>query len=304
MPHEQPANPSMTNKKIVVTGAHSYLGQKLLQHLIEFGGFEIAAFITPWANEKELVENARIAYHKVDLREPISDADALTVREADRILHFAWVRGKDQDFVLSENRRMLETLKKHVSSPDTLVFISSVSASPETLSTYGKSKYIVANELREYGAIVLVTGLIVDREPKGPYKLLVNVVKTFPFSVRFTKNSVRVYPIRTDDFLNAIVTVLNEPVESGSYRVYPSNAADINDFLKELENKHRRSRLPFPVSYKLSIGTLKLLRRAGILPATLGEKLLTFLYKDEGYLAGHETLPGTEAIDRPLGEMI
>jgi nucleoside-diphosphate-sugar epimerase len=294
----------MTNKKIVVTGAHSYLGQKLLQHLIDLGGFEIAAFITPWANEKGLVENACNSYHRVDLRVPLSDADASTVREADRVLHFAWVRGKDHDFVLSENRKMLETLKKYVSSPDKLVFISSVSASPETLSTYGKSKYIVANELKKYGAIVLVTGLIVDKEPKGPYKLLVNVVKKLPFSVRFTQNSVRVYPIRTDDFLDAIVTVLNEPVESGNYRVYPSNAADINEFLSALETKHRRTRLPIPVSYRLSLGTLKLFRSLGILPATLGEKLLTFLYKDEEYLAGHMTLPGTEAIDRPLSEMI
>jgi hypothetical protein len=52
------------------------------------------------------------------------------------------------------------------------------------------------------------------------------------------------------------------------------------------------------------MGSLKLLRSLGILPATLGEKLLTFLYKDEEYLAGHKTLPGTEAIDRPLSEMI
>jgi len=52
------------------------------------------------------------------------------------------------------------------------------------------------------------------------------------------------------------------------------------------------------------LGILKSTRRLGVLPATLGEKLLTFLFKDEAYLAMHATLPGTENIDRPLDELI
>lgn len=294
----------MTSKKVVVTGAHSYLGQKLLEHLVEEGAFEIAAFITPWSSEDGLVKVDAITYHKVDLRSELTAEAAAAVRNADRVLHFAWVRGKDETSVLSENMKMFENLRKHLSRPDALVFISSVAASPETFSTYGRTKFKAANELLKFGAVVLVTGLIVDKEPKGPYKLLVNVVKKFPLSVRFTKNSVKVYPIRTDDFLNAIETILTQPVTSGSYRLYPSNAADINNFLKQLEAKHSRARVPLPVSYPLAMGSLKLFHRTGILPASLGEKLLTFLYKDDAYLATHATLPGTENIDRPLEEMI
>ena len=294
----------MTSKKVVVTGAHSYLGQKLLQHLSDLGGFEVAAFITPWANEDGLVRSEGITYYKVDLRHSLPDEAATAVQGADRVLHFAWVRGKNEQRILRKNQSMIGTLREHVSKADQLVFISSVAASPHTLSTYGRTKFKAAEELTEFGAVVLVTGLIVDHEPKGPYKLLVDVVKKLPVSVRFTKNSVRVYPIRTDDFLNAIVTVLNEPIGGGSYRVYPWNAADINDFLAELEKKYRKVRLPVPVSYKLSMGSLKFLHRLGVMPATLGEKLLTFLYKDEEYLNGHKTLPGTEAMERPLEEMI
>jgi hypothetical protein len=200
--------------------------------------------------------------------------------------------------------KMFSTLKEHMSSPERLVFISSVSASPETLSIYGKTKFRAANALLEYGAIVLVTGLIVDKEPKGPYKLLVSVVNKMPLSIRFAKNSVKVYPIRTDGFLYAIDTVLDTPIEAGSYRVYPKDAADINDFLARLESKHKRFRVPLPVSYGLSMGLLKLFRKFGMLPPRLGEKLLTFLYKDDKYLATHSNMPRTESIDRPLEEMI
>jgi hypothetical protein len=98
--------------------------------------------------------------------------------------------------------------------------------------------------------------------------------------------------------------VVNEDLPSGSYRVYPSNAADINEFLEQLEKKHMRGRVRVPVSYKVSIGGLRGMHRARLLPPTLGEKLLTFLYKDDEYLATHRTLKGTESIDRPLDEMI
>jgi len=294
----------MTNRSVVVTGAHSYLGQKLLEHLSAIGGFKIAALITPWANEDGLIHNEGITYFKADLREALQANVAALVRNADRIMHFAWKRGKDEEKVLDDNRRMFENVKEHISSPDKLVFISSVAASPNTLSTYGKTKFKMAQQLSVYGAIILVTGLIVDKEPKGPYKLLVGVVKKFPFSVRFTKNSVKVYPIRTDDFLNGIVTILKEPISSGTYRLYPSDAADINDFLAQLEKRYSRFRVPLPISYGLALGILKSTRRLGVLPATLGEKLLTFLYKDEAYLATHATLPGTENIDRPLDELI
>ena len=294
----------MTNRSVVVTGAHSYLGQKLLEHLSAIGGFKIAALITPWANEDGLIHNEGITYFKADLREALQANVAALVRNADRIMHFAWKRGKDEEKVLDDNRRMFENVKEHISSPDKLVFISSVAASPNTLSTYGKTKFKMAQQLSVYGAIILVTGLIVDKEPKGPYKLLVGVVKKFPFSVRFTKNSVKVYPIRTDDFLNGIVTILKEPISSGTYRLYPSDAADINDFLAQLEKRYSRFRVPLPISYGLALGILKSTRRLGVLPATLGEKLLTFLYKDEAYLAMHATLPGTENIDRPLDELI
>jgi len=294
----------MTRKKIVLTGAHSYLGQKLLSHLLQIGGFEVAAFITPWAESDGLVSGDCVRYLKADLTQELPEEAANAVHVAGRVLHFAWIRGKNEDEVLESNLTMLANLQKHLARPEALVFISSVAASPNTLSRYGRTKFTIANKLLDDGAIVLVTGLIVDKVPKGPYKLLVDVVKKFPLSVRFTANSVKVYPIRTDDFLSAITTVLNVDLRSGSYRVYPSNAADLNEFLEQLEKKYRRGRLRLPVSHKLSVSSLRGMHQVRLLPPTLGEKLLTFLYKDDEYLATHRTLEGTESIDRPLDEMI
>ncbi len=294
----------MTSRRVVLTGAHSYLGQKLLTYLSEKGGFEFTALITPWAKEEGLVSGEGIRYLRSDLTKPLDAEAGSAVNTADHVLHFAWVRSGKEDEIMATNLAMIENLQSNLVKHDALVFISSVAASPSTLSRYGKTKFKIANRLREYGAVILVTGLIVDKEPKGPYELLVKVVKRLPFSVRFTKNSVKVYPIHTDDFLDAIETVLSVKVVADSYRVYPAEPDDINDFLSELEKKYKRTRLKLPISYGLSMSTLKALRRIHLLPASLGEKLLTFLYKDDAYLATHSTLPGTESIDRPLSEMI
>lgn len=294
----------MADKRLVLTGAHSYLGQKLLAELSDKGGYEIAAFITPWSKEDGLVTDNGIKYFKVDLTKPLPDEAAVAVRNADFVLHFAWIRGKRESDVIDKNLAMLANLRTHIKDMGSLVFISSVAASPATLSRYGRTKFRIAERLREDGATILVTGLIVDKEPKGPYELLVKVVRKLPIAFRFTPNSVKVYPIRTDDFLLGVRTILDQGVPAGSYRLYPSQPDDINYFLSQLEAKYPRTRITVPVSYRISMGGLKLLHKFGLLPTQIGEKLLTFLYKDDAYLATHATLRDTETIDRPLSEMI
>ncbi|MGH9946282.1 MAG: hypothetical protein ACRD6X_03690, partial [Pyrinomonadaceae bacterium] len=83
----------MANKRVVLTGAHSYLGQKLLAYLLEKGGCEVAAFITPWASENGLFKGEGIRYLKADLTLVLDDDAVDAVRKADRVLHFAWIRG-------------------------------------------------------------------------------------------------------------------------------------------------------------------------------------------------------------------
>lgn len=292
----------MAGKRVIVTGAHSYLGQRVLAHLA--GDHEITAVITPWTDDGGSIADDSINYVRADLTRPLDSELAAAVNRADRVLHFAWRRLKDENEAYAENLAMIENLQAHISQPAVLVFISSVAASPGTLSSYGRTKYRLAKKLIQDGAVVLVTGLIVDPEPKGPYKLLVDAVRKSPVSARITRGAVNVYPIRTADYLDAISTLLETDVSGGSYRLYPAKGCDLAEFLRLIEKKHKRARIPVFVPYGLSMAALKAARTLGILPSTLGEKLLTFLYKDDEYLSTHRTLPGTKGVDRPVEEMI
>jgi len=131
----------MASKRVVLTGAHSYLGQKLLRHLTEKGGYEIAAFITPWAKTDGLFEADGIRYISADLTKPLEETAAAEVKAADRVLHFAWLRSGSKDEILKVNLSMIKNLQQHISRPEALFFISSVPASPETLSLYGQATF-------------------------------------------------------------------------------------------------------------------------------------------------------------------
>jgi uncharacterized protein YbjT (DUF2867 family) len=294
----------MVSGRVVVTGANSYIGQKFIADAIAGGYADLQPVITPWADESGLIQAEGLTYLRADLTGELPADVAEAIRDAGAVVHLAWIRGADEQKILASNVAMLENILSHMSDPARLIFISSVSASPETLSVYGKTKYVTAGKVLAAGGVVVVTGLIVDDVPMGPYKLLADVVRKFPLSLRFTPGSVKVYPIRTQDFLAGIRELLTTPVPTGSYRLFPADAVDINAFMGRLEQRYPRGRIKVPVSYSLAMAGLKGLRATRLFPPSLMEKLLTFLYKDEAFLSSHKKIAGTEALERPVEELI
>ncbi|MBV9216496.1 MAG: hypothetical protein JO053_09985 [Acidobacteria bacterium] len=291
-------------KRIILAGAHSYLGQKVVEHLRNRADINLLGIISPWGSDSGIITGKGIEYTRADLAKTLTDKLASEIRSADLVLQFAWKRGGTEPEILSTNRSILKNVKEHVTDPEKLVFISSVAASPGAFSGYGRVKFRLANELREWGAVILVTGLIVDKEPRGPYALLSKVVKKSPIAVRFKGASVPVYPITTEDFLLVIDILIDKPLSSGTYRVFGSRPVDLNDMLAAIERKQGRSSVKIPLPYGLTLGGVSLLSKVPLFPSSLSEKLLTFLYKDEEYLAQHTGIPGTEFLDKDIDDLI
>ena len=273
---------------VVITGGHSYLGQKFISHLIKSEDIQIKAVITPWAHEEGLVrEPERLRYLKADLTGAASYELREALKAADRIFHLAWLRGPNLSRVLEANQKMIDNLKDYVSEPESFCFISSVAASPETLSTYGKAKFQIAQRVIAAGGTVLVTGLIVDDEPRGPYKLLVDVVKSMPLAVRAAPGRIMVYPLKCEDLVAGLTHFVRSDAPAGSYRLFPSTPVDFNELIASIEKQFPRKRIKVRFSYALVMASIKALRGLRLPPAQLHEKLLTFLYKDENYLRKH-----------------
>ena len=211
---------------------------------------------------------------------------------ADHVFHFAWTRTGRAEEVSGANRAMIEHLLGAMPGAAKFWFISSVSASPKAMSTYGATKYEAALLVRERGGSVLVCGLVVEPDPpRGPYQMLRKNVARCPFAFRVTKGEPLVFPLRLDDLGATLVHVADSALPPAQYRMF-SSPVGLNRFIALIEQLHPRRRLPLPVRASLVLGGAALAKKMRAIPVKLCDQALTFFYKDSEYLLSHAEVPG------------
>ncbi|MEO7773850.1 MAG: NAD-dependent epimerase/dehydratase family protein [Steroidobacteraceae bacterium] len=280
--------------KVVVTGAASLLGSFAVRHLLAGTTREIVAVSSGRSAPPADLVNPRVTWLRADLSRGASPALQDALRVAHRVLHFAWTRSGPHDQVLAANSAMIRALVAPLSDPCRLWFVSSVSASPNAFSTYGRTKYECMQLVESLGASTLVCGLVVEEHPaKGPYRMLRDTVARFPFALRAVGGGPLVFPIRLDDMGAVLVQVCEIDLPAGNYRMF-SEPLRFNEFLKLLEAVRPRTRLPLPFSARLAIAAAAFGKRTRLLPDKLGDQVMTFLYKDDVYLLAHRRVHGVQ----------
>ena len=280
----------MSIPSIVVTGANSYLGRIAVEFLREKTSHRIVAVVSPRAELP--AENERVRYLRADLSAAPDAALAAELGQAACVLHFAWTRTGSADAVSVANRAMITHLLGAMPDAGKFWFISSVSASPRPMSTYGATKHEAAELVLARGGGVLVCGLVVEPDPpRGPYRMLKKNVARFPFRFRATSGEPLVFPLRLEDLGAVLAHVATTAPASGSYRMF-SPPLGFNTFLALLEKLAPRSRLPAPFPAGLVLRSAALAKKSRLIPAKLCDQVLTFLYKDAAHLLGHAELPG------------
>jgi len=270
------------DKTVVITGANSYLGSFVLREFLEKSHFEIIAVGSPRASAA-FAENSRMRYFSADLAEPLSGQIKRSIARADWIFHFAWARGENFDHVNKKNLAMIENLAQVLEKKENFCLISSVAASPNAKSTYGRTKYQAMQKVNQIGGISLVLGLVTGNPAGGAFGLLLNFVKKFPVAFRL-KSPPQVYPVSIESVSRAAQKIVGSKDLHGSYGLF-GKPVSFNDFLESLEKEHPRFRLP------LTLPTSLILSVASLIPFKIGGKLLTFLYKEPEYLKSHKSIP-------------
>ena len=279
----------MTKKTIVITGANSYLGEAVVRHLLEKTDWRIVGLVSPRWNGGTLREwPPRLRCIPADLTKPLPEPVRQALQAADKVFHFAWVRGKRLEEVDRLNLGMINSLMDAMAGPSRFYFISSVAASPGALSTYGCAKYHAMQKVCERGGVALICGLVVDGVPRGPFKMLTSVAQKLPFSIRFNL-PVPVYPVDIRDVLLAVQKVGESNLSAGCYRLF-AEAVDLNDFLASLEKAASRRRPAVKLDPRSLLAAASVLKLVPGLSG-LAEKLQTFLHKDSHYLMSHLSLP-------------
>ncbi len=281
----------MAEHRLVVTGANAPLAQSLIRGLLAGGAGPVLGLMSPRCDPSTLpADDGRLAYLAADLTAPLPARAAAAVRAADAVLHLAWARGGDTDTATDRNITMLDNVAAAMDTAGKLYFMSSVAAGAQAPGAYGRSKYRVEERVRSLGGNVLVCGLVISEPPRTAFKMLVGLVDRLPLAVRFVLGAPRVYPVALADLDRGVRGVLAAPAPVGTVALYRPGGIALNAFLKRLERQRGGFRLPLPLPAGPMLAAGKLARHTPL--KGLGEKITTFLYKDDRRLAALPPPPG------------
>jgi NAD dependent epimerase/dehydratase family len=285
-------------EKIVVTGASSYLGRRVVERLSRSRSAKIVALISPRAVEAEPETDPRIRTIRASLATPLARPVIDALQTADRVLHFAWDRRGDATGSIETNAAMIENLLAFC-RPKDFVFVSSVAGAPDAASAYGRHKHILAERVRAAGGSVFLPGLVVEDPPAGPYATLTKVVSKLPLALRLTKGAPKVYPIGMDRLLHLVDLLADPDLPPGTWRGFEA-PVEFNDFIAEIEARHPRRRLPFAVPTGLMLSTARALKHVPLPTRAYCDKILTFLQKNDAYLAKADAFPARPDYAQPI----
>lgn len=281
----------MADARLVVTGANAPLAQSLIKGLLADGAGPILGLVSPWCDQTTLLaDQGKLAYLAADLTASLPPAAAEAVRTADAVLHLAWVRDSDVETATRRNLAILDNLTAAMDSAERLYFMSSVAAGADAPSAYGRSKFLVEEQVRAQGGNVLVCGLVMSEPPQTAFKMLVSLVTKLPLAVRFVLGAPRVYPIALADLDRGVRDALTAATPVGTVALYHPGGVVLNAFLRRLEARHGGFRLPLPLPAGPMLAAGRIARRTPL--KGLGEKITTFLYKDDRRLAALPPPPG------------
>ena len=281
----------MADYRLVVTGANAPLAQSLIKGLLTTGAGPILGLISPWCDRSRLAaDEDELEYLATDLTTPLPAEAAEAVRAAGAVLHLAWVRSGDVETATDRNLAILDNLAAAMDSMEKLYFMSSVAAGADAPSAYGRSKYLIEERVRALGGNVLVCGLVMSEPPQTAFKMLVGLTSKLPLAVRFVLGAPRVYPVALADLDRGVRDTLTAAAPVGTVAFYRAGGVALNAFLKRLEARRGGVRLPLPLPAGPMLAVGRLARHTPL--KGLGEKIATFLYKDDRRLAALPPPPG------------
>jgi hypothetical protein len=291
----------MAERRIVVTGAGSWLGRRTVDLLAAGTGHQVLALTSPRGGPVPALARAGVRWRAVDLAAPLPHEVATAIAAADRVLHYAWDRRADASGDNAANIAMAQALAG-LARPGALVFVSSVAGSPRARSAYGRNKHAVAALVRAAGGSVWLPGLVVDDPPQGPHAILCGVVRRVPVALRLTGGGPNVYPMPVATLLGQALALCAADLPPGTWQGFEA-PVPFNTFLAGIEAAHPRLRLPVRLPTGPLVVAAAALRRLPLPTRRLSDKVLTLLWKDDAAIAAALPLPSPELAPAPAARM-
>lgn len=255
----------INQKKIFLTGVNSkisnFISKKLYQQKFQLYGLTSSKII----NKK---------YYKKIARIDNNDFIKKILPQCEFIIHIGWNRKSGSN----DNLKFYNKLLKLKNKKAKIIFFSTVAASPNAISYYGKTKYKLSKINLKNKNINLFIGLV-NFKFSNHIQLLNRVFNFRLFKLRFTKNIFNVYHVKIETLVNLILQIIKYKKTKSNYLVV-DKIFKINDFLDLCNNKKK---IKIYIPYFLSIFLIKIIQKIKT-KNTLLDKIKTFTYKDEKFL--------------------
>lgn len=231
---------TLADSVIAVTGANGFVGRALCQALSARGAV-VRALVRKPQQHSDLLDVARGGAFEFDLAGDIDPAGISP--PATTVVHCAYLIGEGDSLLAAQHnlegtRRLLSLCNAHGIAQ--FLFISSLAAHEKARSTYGRTKWLLENEVAAAGGTVIKPGTILGSG--GVYGRLRILVRKQPFIPVFYNRGRRIQTVLIDDLCASVLGAV-EGRKKGAYVVAESDGVSPAEFYRgtaALEGKRAR----------------------------------------------------------------
>ena len=232
----------MSVKSIIITGANGFIGNALVKYFAER---EYKVFALARSIPLEMPANAEFVRYSLEGNQDIDNA----FKNACCLIHCAYVKynfhQKDSDKInMDGSLKLFELSRKY--DLKKIVYFSSFSAHPDSISHYGKSKLAIEKTLNPSKDLILRPGLVIGNG--GLYKSIYNIVSKNKFVPILGGGLQTVQTIDIKE-LSLIIQKGIEDNISGIYAAAEPEAITMKTLYKAIARKTGKKKIYFNFPY-------------------------------------------------------
>ncbi len=176
--------------KILLTGASSDTGLKIAKKIIEnsnnFDQLILLSSSSSLSEKVDINKNEKVKIIHQNLLDPFQDKLKLILKDIDILIHAAWIRPNNSLNAIDYNCKVAQNFLDNINKKTKIIFLSSISGYPKSLSYYGKSKFKVSEIFyNNRETCVFVCGLIITNKEKTSFYMLKKIFEKLPFLIKF-----------------------------------------------------------------------------------------------------------------------